>query len=395
MRLQRKTLTDSILLFDASVQNGTAVVNAVGQSTTSVIGNTVENTNKVTNTATELATESAKVATESAKTTQKFVAALGRNSEALTDASSKTAIVSLETLTDQLKNTNEITTTILKTTNESLQKSSDHISNTVGDASEITSTLTNTALKTFKFSSNVIGAIFTIIEKPFESIQSKIEDIKKSNNSPETKFKYIKNQIQTNFNKTSNSLQTQFNGHIDVMITHVDKLLNLYKKLGCKLTWLRQYECDIEIIKKADAINQLKPIMATDKMTFQDKIKRIFGSFNTSLSSVLVLGITQDNLNDKIEDMEQRLITDQNKIIAEATNLLEEIIKKFNERYLQPIQNNIDDLTNSIVNDINKSQSKPNEPPAHAGGKKPRPSRKSRQTKRNKKSKKTKSRRSK
>jgi hypothetical protein len=144
----------------------------------------------------------------------------------------------------------------------------------------------------------------------------------------------------------------------------VDKLLNLYKKLGCKLTWLRQYKCDIEIIKKADAINQLKPIMATDKMTFQDKIKRIFGSFNTSLSSVLVLGITQDNLNDKIEDMEQRLITDQNKIIAEATNLLEEIIKKFNERYLQPIQNNIDDLTNSIVNDINKSQSKPDGPPA-------------------------------
>ena len=372
-----QALSSSILLYDASVKSGTAAVTAVGQTATA-IGDTVENTNKVTTAATELATESA-------KTTQKFVAALGDNSKGLTDASSKAAIVSLESLTDQFKNTNEITTTLMNTTNQSLQKSSGHISDSVGNASAITSTLTNTALKTFTFSSNVVGAIFSVIEKPFESIQSKIAAIKESNNSPETKFKNIKTHIQNDFKETSISLQEQFNKHINAMITNVDELLNLYIQLGCKLTWFGQYNCGIEIQNKANAINQLKPIMKNDQKTFQTKIKQIFQSFNMQVSSVPVLGITQDNVNNKIEEMEQSLISYQNEIITKATNLLEEIIKKFNEKYLQAIRNNIDNLTNSIVNDINNPQSKPVEPPA--GG---RPPRKSRQTKRNKKSKKSK-----
>lgn len=377
-----QSLTSSILLLDASVKSGTAAVTAVGQTATA-IGDTVENANKITTAATH-------VTVESAKTTQKFVEAIGDNSKELTDASAKSAVASLKSLTDQITNTNDITTTLMKTTNQSLQKSSEHISDSISDASQITSTITNTALRTFKFSFNLIETIFSVIEKPFASIQAKIIEIKNSNDSPNTKFDKIKNEIKNDFKVTSSSLHSEFMNQIENMITDVDELLNLYKQLGCKKIWNGTYECNIEIQTKSNAIIQLKPIMKLDKKTCEKNITAIFESFNKEVVSIPKLGITNDNLENKINEMEEKLITVQAKIIADATNQLEQIIKKFNEKYITAIKNNIDQLTDSLVDVIKTPHSKKEE--QVVGGKKMR---KSRQTKRNKKSKKSKTRRSK
>ena len=352
------------------------IVEATGDLTVNV----AQNTGKLTTATTELTVQSL-------NTAGKFAEALGDNAKDLTDKSSEFTVSSLKSLTDQLNNANNITTTLMDTTNESLQKSSGHISNTVGntlgDVSKITGILTNAASQSIDFGYTLFDSILSIIQSPFKSIQNEIDEIKKRNDDPKNKFNKIKNLIIKNYdNDIKKGLTKNFINQLESMINNVDKLINLYEKLGCKKGWLK-YNCSEDINNNIYAINRIKDDMKIEKDEFKEIIESIFNTFYSHTARITNLGVNSNNFDAKIDEMESNIENIQNEIITDATNKLTEIIKVFDSK-LDAIKTPINELSASFTTQL-KGTTEIN------GGKKIKKSRKQKSKKT--KSKKTKSKR--
>lgn len=311
------------------------------------------------------------------------MSALGDNSKELTDSSSEVTIEALKSLKDQLTNTNKITSTLMDTTNESLQKSKEHIGDSVGNISQVASTLTNAALQSFQFGTTLFSSIITVIKTPFESVKGKIDSIKASNDSPKGKFEAIKKEITNNFNNNiTPTLQNNFNNQLIGLINNVDELIQLYKKLGCKV-FMWQYNCPPEIQMKIDAILKIKIDMESKKNNFLLEINGLFGQFTSRIALVSALGLTKDNLEEKIQEMETEIQKIQNDIITQVTAKLQGIIKDFDHK-LELIKGNIDELSRSMTSILSIPQKTD-------GGRRHGGRRRKYKTKRNKKNKTSKS----
>jgi hypothetical protein len=272
--------------------------------------------------------ETAQATTETAKEGVTIVKKVGENINVGLEESKKVVETSINTLNEQLGNVNENTTSIMKMTNQTIQKASPHLSNTVGNATEMTSNVTSVVNDSIKSAGSIIGSLLSVIKYPFDGLQSTIENIQKSKDTPNNKIEKIITEIKKKFKTTKNDTINKFEKQLKYFIKNIEKSIHSYKRLSCKKGFW-DYNCDDNIKENINNFEIIKENLESEIETSKNDIKIILDGFDISFDAIKKKDISQDNLESNINYLQNEYQEIQSDLLNQAISKFSEIMKEY------------------------------------------------------------------
>lgn len=294
-------------------------------------------------------------------------------------------------LNNELKHIGELNKNIMNMTNDTIKKASPHLSNTVGNTTEIASNLTNVTNNSIKFGESVIGSLFSVIEYPFLSIKSKIEQIKNNKDEPMTKIKKIKNEIKNNFSVIKKNTLYNFRNQLNNLMKNIEIIIQSYKMLSCKkrkLLW--GYDCDENIHQKLIVIENIKNNLKMKINHSINIIENILIQFDNSIETINIEvnnQISDDEFLLKINELQNESQKIQANLLKDAILQFNEILKEYNSE-INKIQDFVKTITEKISNELSNSNDSTVQEPVvstNGGSKNRNKSKTSKQSKKSKK----------
>ena len=363
--------TTAVVGVGENAANLTSGVLKTGEAATDTAQQGLKTTAEVTDAAGKLTVGLSKNTTDLANAATNFTS---KTTNVITDTVAKNSV---ESLGEQIKNTNAIITTLSGTTNDVLKSASPHVSGLVGKVLSMVSPFADSALKSINLGTTVFDSIINVVKSPFEAINGQITGIKNSSETPQKKLDAIKQAMINNFNKTiTPELIKGFDAQLTGIISNIDSLIILYKQLGCQPGKIMGTTCSTEIQSKINIILRIQTGMRTKQTFFINEARQLFGQFNIKVASINITNVADENLETKIGELEKEMKKIQDEIIKNVTEKLNFKIEDFNDEL-----NKINGLINALSGTLSASLTA--QPPA--GGK--RRTRKSRRHKRSRKSK--------